>query len=126
MPVGTRIFTVAEVEAIRNAPPGRTNVSLGREYGVSSETISRVRRGLTYRDIRRLPTATGAECPCPICLRRRFHSPVGPAPGHVNLSPRLLTVLMQFAREFDDISGDERWQAEDFVLYLDPRARDAA
>lgn len=73
--------------------------------------------------------ADGAEgCRCPICLRRRLPPiPVGEVPGTYTISGHTLTILRQLAREFDELSGEERWQAEDFVLYLiDPRYREAA
>lgn len=123
--IGTRRFTKAQVEAIRSAPPGCTNTSLARQYECSVETISRIRRGLSYRNVTAISKKTSDDCPCPICRRQREPLHVGEAPAVFVIHPRQLLTFRQLAREFDELSGTDRWLAEDFVDYIAVSAVDA-
>lgn len=43
---------VREIKAAPNTGPRRqSNYTLGRKYGVSDQTISRIRRGVTWRHV---------------------------------------------------------------------------
>jgi len=58
-------------------------------------------------------------CPCPICVRRRTPPPLAEAPHTYELSPRAMVTLFQLAREFDELSGEDLWRAEDFMVYVE-------
>jgi len=65
-----------------------------------------------------------AACACPICVRRRTPPALGEAPHTYELSPRALSTLYRLAREFDELSGDDLWRAEDFMVYVDASGHD--
>lgn len=46
MPKNLTKLTHETYEAILNAPKGKTNVQLAREFGVSDVTVSKIRRGI--------------------------------------------------------------------------------